>query len=162
MSRAVAFIWGSQMRFAIIAFALLALIGCAGSTQKPAPATHETAAKDALYRDLGGTEGITKVVDVFFQRLNADARINTLFRNVDHDDLKRLVIEQMCEATGGPCKYTGRSMEESHSGLNLTDADFKAFVEDLVGAMNQLNVPKANQQKLLALLSPMKPEIVGK
>jgi hemoglobin len=150
------------MKIAIVAFAVLVLSGCAGTMEKSVPATHEAAAKDALYRDLGGTEGITKVVEVFLQRINADARINTLFRNTDHNDLQRLVIEQLCEATGGPCKYSGRSMEEAHSGLNLTDADFKAFVEDLVGAMNQLKVPKGNQQKLLALLGPMKPQVVGK
>ena len=136
---------------------MLALAGCAGTASKPATAP----ARDAFYRELGGTEGITKVVDVFFRRLNADARINTLFRNVDHDDLRRLVIEQLCEATGGPCKYSGRSMEEAHSGLNLTDADFDAFVQDLKGAMSELKVPNASQQKLIGILAPMRPQIVG-
>lgn len=140
---------------------MLALLGCAGTMQRPTPPPGSVQTKDALYRELGGTEGITRVVDMFLQRLNADARINTLFRNVDHDDLRRLVIEQLCAATGGPCTYTGRSMQEAHSGLNLTDADFNAFVGDLVAAMNQLKVAKASQKKLLALLLPMKPQIVG-
>jgi hemoglobin len=126
--------------------------------EKPAAVS---AGKDALYLELGGTPGITSVVDAFLPRINGDARINTLFRNVDHDDLRRLVIEQLCAATGGPCTYTGRSMQEAHSGLNLTEADFKAFVDDLVAAMNQLKVPKPSQKKLLALLAPMKPQIVG-
>jgi hemoglobin len=52
-------------------------------------------------------------------------------------------------------------MEEAHSGLNLTDADFDAFVGDLVSAMDELKVPKVKQNKLLALLSPMRPQIVG-
>ena len=98
---------------------------------------------------------------IFFQRLNADARINTLFANVDHNDLRRLVIEQMCEATGGPCKYTGRSMQEAHSGLNLTNKDFDNFVGDLVAALDDAKVPKPTQKKLLALLSPMRPQVVG-
>jgi hemoglobin len=143
----------------IVAFALLVLFGCAGTMkEKPASAP---ATKDALYRELGGTPGITSVVDAFLPRINGDARINTLFRNVDHDDLRHLVIEQLCAATGGPCTYTGRSMEEAHSGLNLTNADFNAFVDDLIAAMNQLKVPKPSQKKLLALLAPMKPQIVG-
>jgi hemoglobin len=143
----------------IAALALLALFGCAGTMhEKPNAAP---AGKDALYLELGGTPGITSVVDAFLPRINGDARINTLFRNVDHDDLRRLVIEQLCAATGGPCTYTGRSMQEAHSGLNLTEADFKAFVDDLVAAMNQLKVPKPSQKKLLALLAPMKPQIVG-
>jgi hemoglobin len=145
---------GDNMKYAVLAFALL-IVACAG----PAPQTYT--GKDALYQELGRSEGITKVVDLFFQRLNADARINTLFANVDHDDLRRLVIEQLCAASGGPCTYTGRSMEEAHSGLNLTNKDFDAFVEDLVTAMNQAKVPKATQKKLLAILGPMRPQVVG-
>ena len=145
------------MKNALLAVAMLALVACAGTTSKPtAPVP-----KDAFYRELGGTDGITAVVDVFLRRLNADARINTLFRTVDHNDLRRLVIEQLCEATGGPCKYTGRSMQEAHSGLNLTNADFDAFVEDLKAAMNELKVPQASQKKLIGMLAPMKPQVVG-
>src|SRR4029077_5920667 len=148
---------GNIMKNALLAVAMLALAACAMTASKPAAPP----AKDAFYRELGGSEGITKVVDAFFVHLNADARINTLFRNVDPNDLRRLVIEQLCEATGGPCKYTGRSMEEAHSGLNLTNADFDAFVEDLVTAMNEAKVAKPTQKKLLAILGPMRPQVVG-
>ena len=76
-------------------------------------------------------------------------------------DLRRLLIEQICAATGGPCTYSGRSMEEAHSGLNLTDADFDAFVDDLVRAMNSTKVPPDLQKQLLGLLGPMRPQVVG-
>jgi len=146
------------MRFAPLAFVLIAALGCAAHPEKPAaPAPAST----SLYEQLGGTAGITKVVDLFFARLNGDARINTLFANVDHDDLRRLVIEQLCEGSGGPCKYSGRSMEEAHSGLHLTDADYSAFMGDLVAAMDEAKVPLAQQNQLIALLTPMKPQIVG-
>ncbi len=146
------------MKNMLVAFALALLSACAATTpNKPA----QPQAKDALYRELGGMEGITRVVDLSLQRINSDARINTLFAKTDHNDLRRLVIEQICEASGGPCKYTGRSMEEAHSGLNLTNKDFDAFVSDLVGAMNDAKVPNATQKKLLALLSPMRPQVVG-
>jgi len=147
------------MRLTILSFVLLTLLGCAASAQKPsAPAT---ASATTLYDELGGTAGITKVVDLFLARINNDARINTLFAKTDHNDLRRLVIEQLCAGSGGPCKYTGRSMEEAHSGLNLTNADFSAFMGDLVAAMDEAKVPLAQQNKLIALLAPMKPQIVG-
>jgi hemoglobin len=149
---------GKTMKNIMLMFVLALLTACA-ATAPNNPAHPE--AKDALYRELGGMEGITRVVDLSLQRINADARINTLFAKTDHNDLRRLVIEQICEATGGPCKYTGRSMEEAHSGLNLTNKDFDAFVGDLVGAMDDAKVPKATQKKLLALLSPMRPQVVG-
>jgi hemoglobin len=141
--------------------ALLGLGGCVGSASRGAGSDRAAATKDALYRELGGSAGITRVVDVFLARVDNDLRINLFFENTDKQDLRTLVIEQFCEATGGPCKYSGRSMEEAHSGMNLNDADFAAFVEDLVAAMNELKVPKASQDKLLALLGPMKPQVVG-
>ncbi|MDR3388585.1 MAG: group 1 truncated hemoglobin [Rudaea sp.] len=146
------------MRNLLLAFALLATLGCAGPAGKP---VQTSVTGDALYRNLGGTEGITRVVDAFLPRVNGDARINGLFLKVDHDDLRHLIIEQLCTATGGPCTYTGRSMQEAHSGLNLTNADFNAFVEDLVAAMDQVKVRKTSQRELLALLAPMRMQIVG-
>jgi hemoglobin len=137
-----------------VALIAASLIGCAGPVVRPAPPV-------ALYHELGDTPGITHVVDLFLARLNADARINTLFAHVDHADLRRLVIEQLCAATGGPCVYSGRSMEEAHSGLNLSEADFSAFMGDLVAAMDDGKVPLAQQNRLIALLTPMKPQIVG-
>ena len=150
---------------ALLVFTLLLTAGCA--TTPPAHVDHKAAAhpapaaKDALYRELGGTDGITKVVDLFLARVDNDLRINLFFEQTDHKDLRTLVIEQFCEATGGPCKYSGRSMEEAHSGMNLSDADFAAFVQDLIAAMDDLKVPKASQDKLLGLLGPMKPQVVG-
>ncbi|HEY7872621.1 MAG TPA: group 1 truncated hemoglobin [Rudaea sp.] len=144
------------MRIVFLALIAASLLGCAGSGMRAA-----VPAKDSLYRELGGSPGITHVVDLFLTRLNADARINTLFAHVDHADLRRLVIEQLCAASGGPCVYSGRSMEEAHSGLNLTEADFSAFMGDLIAAMDDGKVPLAQQNQLIALLTPMKPQIVG-
>ena len=148
---------GKTMKNIMLTLGLMLLTACAAT----APKSTQPEAKDALYRELGGMEGITRVVDLSLQRINSDARINTLFAKTDHNDLRRLVIEQICEATGGPCKYTGRSMEEAHSGLNLTNKDFDAFVGDLAGAMDDAKVPKRTQKKLLAILSPMRAQVVG-
>ena len=151
---------GHSAKHAIIAVVALALGACA-ATPAPRATPPAAAAPDALYRELGGIDAISKVVDVFLARVDNDLRINLFFENTDKKDLRRLVIEQLCAATGGPCKYTGRTMEEAHSGLNRTDADFAAFVEDLIATLNELKVPKASQDKLLGLLAPMKPQIVG-
>jgi hemoglobin len=146
----------------------LCVVLAAGCTAA-APAKHAVpqakaaagAKSDALYRALGGTEGITKVVDAALAEIHGDLRINLFFEKTDMADLRRLLIEQICAATGGPCEYTGRSMEEAHSGLNLSDADFDAFVEDLVRAMDSEKVPKDLQKQLLGLLGPMRPQVVG-
>ena len=155
----------TSMRLAISISVLLAA-GCAGSAPpKHSPAVEKSApaaAKgDALYRALGGQDGIAKVVDAALAEIHGDLRINLFFEKTDMAELRRLVIEQICEASGGPCKYSGRSMEEAHSGLNLTDADFDAFVQDLVRAMDSQKVPKDLQKQLLDVFGPMRPQVVG-
>jgi len=149
---------------ALAASVLLAACASQPATRaepKSKPPHAAAAAKDSLFVELGGMPAITAVVELFLAKVDNDLRINLFFEKTDHKDLRNLVIEQFCQATGGPCTYTGRSMEEAHSGMNLSDADFAAFVEDLIAALNELKVPKASQDKLLALLGPMKPQVVG-
>jgi hemoglobin len=117
---------------------------------------------DSLYRALGERAGIARTVDAILLRVLADARINELFTATDPAQLAPLLVDQICEAAGGPCRYTGRSMEETHTGLNITEAQFAAFVEDTVAGMNAENVPAEAQAKLLETLGAMKPQIVGK
>lgn len=155
-----------SIRLGIAICALLAA-GCAVSPpQKHSAPTAKAATApaksgDRLYRALGGEAGITAVVDAALAEIHGDLRINIFFEKTDLADLRRLLIEQICAATGGPCTYSGRSMEEAHSGLNLTDADFDAFVDDLVRAMNSKKVPADLQKQLLDLLGPMRPQVVG-
>ena len=139
--------------------AVLALAACAAPSHR---ADHAAAAPpDALYRTLGGQEGIATFVDAALKHIHGDARIASQFANTDMADLRRLLIEQICDVSGGPCKYSGRSMEEAHSGLHITDKDFDAFVEDLVAAMNEVRIAPATQKTILGVFGPMRPQVVG-
>jgi hemoglobin len=71
-----------------------------------------------------------------------------------------MLVDQVCEATGGPCTYTGRDMKETHTGMGVTKGEFESLVEDLVATLDQFNVPKPEQQELLGLLGPMQTDIV--
>lgn len=119
------------------------------------------AAKPSLYERLGGQPAIVAVVDDFVGNVAADQRINRFFANTNVPRLKRLLVEQICAGSGGPCTYTGRTMQESHKGMGVRDEHFGALVEDLVKTLNKFNVPQAEQQELLGILGPMKAQIVG-
>ena len=114
----------------------------------------------SLYERLGGKESIVAVVDEFAGRILADTRINAKFAKSDPVRLKTMLVEQLCEATGGPCKYTGRSMPASHLNMGVTTGEFNALVEDLVGALDKFNVPQAEKDELIGALAPMKAQIV--
>ena len=114
----------------------------------------------SLYERLGGKDAIAAVVDDFVARCAADGRINGKFARTDVPRLKKMLVDQVCEASGGPCTYSGRDMKETHAGMGVTSGEFDALVEDLVATLGRFDVPKAEQDELLGLLGPMKNYIV--
>jgi hemoglobin len=114
----------------------------------------------SLYERLGGLEAITAVVDSLVARCAGDDRINRKFERTDVPRLKKMLVDQVCEAVDGPCTYTGRRMRETHDGMEVTAGEFDALVEDLVATLDEFEVPKAEQEELLALLGPMRADIV--
>lgn len=130
---------------------LAGFVGCA-ETQMPS--------KPSLYQRLGGKDAITAVVDKFVGNVAADNRINKFFASTDIPKLKTHLVNQICEATGGPCKYTGRTMKATHAGMGLSDADFNALVQDLVAALDFYKVGRAEKDELLGTLGSMKGDIV--
>ena len=111
----------------------------------------------SLYDRLGGQPALVAVV----ANVAADNRINGMFAGTDIPRLKRLLVEQICAGTGGPCKYTGRDMKTAHRGMKVTDAHFNALVEDLVKTLDKFKVPAKEKGELLAILGPMRSDIVG-
>jgi hemoglobin len=118
------------------------------------------AAPKPLFERLGGLPAIKAVVEEFVARTTSDPRIKERFFNTDAENLKRLLTEFVCMATGGPCKYTGRDMASSHAGMDLVDEEFTALVENLAGALDKFKVPEKEKGELLGALGPLKPDIV--
>jgi hemoglobin len=126
------------------------------------------AGKDkSLYDRLGGKKAISAVVDEFVGRVAADTRIKGFFAKTAADpqrlaSFKKKLVDQICQASGGPCKYTGKDMKTAHQGMGISGDDFNALVEDLVGALNKFNVGEKEKNELLGALGPMKSDIVEK
>jgi hemoglobin len=114
----------------------------------------------SLYERLGGHDAITAIVESFVARCAGDERINQKFQRTDVPRLKKMLIDQVCEAAGGPCTYIGRNMREAHDGMGATGGEFDALVEDLVATLNEFSVAEAEQSQLLGLLAPMRGDIV--
>jgi hemoglobin len=126
----------------------------------PAPDKPAPAGSKSLYDRLGQLPAITAVVEEFVTRTTTDPRIKDRFFNTDATQLKKLLVEFVCMATGGPCKYTGRDMATSHAGMEVVDDEFTALVENLVGALDKFKVPEKEKGELIGALGPLKPQIV--
>jgi hemoglobin len=113
-----------------------------------------------LYERLGKGPAITAVIDDFVARCASDSRINGKFARTDIARLKAMLVEQVSSATGGKVQYTGRGMRETHDGMQVTAGEFDALVEDLVATLNQLGVAEKSQGELLAILGPLRGDIV--
>ena len=134
---------------------VLLTAGCASMSQ-------QRVANKSLYDRLGGKEAITAVVDDFVGRVAADNRINKFFAKANVPRLKSQLVNQVCEACGGPCKYTGPDMKTAHRGMGITNTAFDALVGDLIATLDKFQVGEREQKELLAALGPMKNDIVEK
>jgi hemoglobin len=138
----------------------------AAAGARPAAARGSTKQR-SLYERLGGRPGINRVVDAFIDALHSNETLNrqnpklaAAHSRVDLPDLKQKVADLICKMASGPCRYTGRSMKESHANLDITEADWAVASQDLVAVLNRLNIGRAEQEDLYALLGSTKPDIV--
>jgi hemoglobin len=121
--------------------------------------------KKTLYTRLGGYDAIAAVTDDFVGRLVADKKLSRFFVGHSEDSLKKIrmhVINQLCEAAGGPCNYTGRDMKASHKGLGITGEEWDISAKHLVDTLNKFKVGKTEQDELLAVVTSLKKDIVDK
>ncbi len=147
------------MRVPILAGGLILL----GAVQSAAA---QQAADTSLYARLGGVYAIATVVDDFIERLlvnntlNANPRINEARARVPKAGLKYQVTALVCQVTGGPCTYTGRSMKASHAHLNINEEQWQAMVTEFRATLNKFSVPAKEQGELIAIVGTTKPDIV--
>ncbi len=134
-------------------FSLIALLTACSGMQSAPP--------QSLYDRLGGKPAIQAVVDDFIGNVAADSRINSFFANTNIPRLNTMLVNQICQVSGGPCKYEGRSMKSAHAGMGVKDMHFNALVDDLVKSLNKFNVPEKEKNELLSALAAMKGDIVA-
>lgn len=152
----------------LLALPMILVSGCGGKKDAapeaaaPAAEPQAVAAPKSLYDRLGGEAAIKAVVDEFVANVAADTRINKWFANADIDRLKGNLVNQIGQASGGPQVYTGRDMKTAHAGMGIDDPAFDALVEDLVKALDKFSVPQQEKDELLAVLGPMRSDIVEK
>jgi hemoglobin len=151
-------------RLIVAAVAAMVALGCVNIAT--AQMKQKSMKQKSLYSRLGGKKAITAVVDEFVGNCAADTRINEFFADTAKypkrlAKFKRNLVDQICQASGGPCKYKGKDMKTAHKGMGITEAHFNALVEDLVKALDKFKVGETEKNELLGALGGMKGDIVG-
>jgi len=149
----------TDLRYALSGLLLcLALLAGCRTTREDV----RTIGDQSLYERLGGKDAIIAVVDDFVARVAGDDRINGFFAHANTPRLKQMLVDQICQASGGPCTYTGRNMKSAHAGMGISSADFDAMLGDLAASLDKFKVGDREKSELLGALAPLKKEIVEK
>jgi hemoglobin len=126
----------------------------------------ETPTRPSLYDRLGGVYNIAPVVDnlidhvVIDPRLNANPRVDEAHHRVSAAGFKYFVTEMLCEAAGGPQRYSGRPMGDSHRHLMITEEEWLAFMDDLQQTLDKFGVPQPEQDEIKAIVASTQEAIV--
>ena len=129
---------------------LLLVVG----TSQAAPAT--------LYERLGGEKAVVKFVDETINLTANDPKTKRSFDKINLVNLKKKIVEHICELTDGPCKYSGDPMKLVHKGMDITEGEFYGMVEHLRIALDRAGTDEGAKNELLRILAPMKRDIVTK
>jgi hemoglobin len=122
--------------------------------------------KPSLYDRLGGLYNIATVVDDLIDRvmadprLNANPRVDEAHHRVSPAGFKYYVTELVCQTSGGPQQYSGRSMGDSHRHLMITDQEWDAFMDDFRRTLDKFDVPQPEQEELRTIVEGTKESIV--
>jgi hemoglobin len=146
-------------RLCLIFAAVVPMLTVSAWAQDPA------AKPKTLYERLGGYDMIAKIVDDFGPKLGKDPKIAPLLAGVSMEHRKRnrqLIVDQLCEATGGPCFYIGRTMLSSHQGLAITEDHFKQAGVLMVETLDKFKVGEPERSEFLGIIEKLRPDIVEK
>lgn len=146
-------------------FLTLVILALAPTWAAPDAPAQQQPAEKSLYERLGGYNAVAAVVDDFIARLASDPQLQKFLVGLSTDSKKRLrqhVLDQFCQATGGPCLYTGRDMKTSHAGLGITEKEWDAGAKHLVAALDKFKVPEREKSEVVAFVQSLKKDIVEK
>lgn len=115
----------------------------------------------SIYQRLGGADGIARIVDDFVAAHLKNPIVKTRFENVkDLDHAKKMAREFFSAGAGGPVTYTGKDMLTAHKGMNISEQEYMATMDDIVGAMNKHKIDEGTRNDVIAILYSLKGNII--
>lgn len=153
------------MKYYLMSMLMLLMSGCgllSNTTIDPAPQQVALQQENSyqLYYDIGGNDGIERITDAFIKQIARDPDILPYFAKSSVSHFKQGFISHLCATVKGPCEYSGDSMIDIHTGMNINEKDFNRTVELLIAAMEDADVSYRDQNRILKALAPLRVEII--
>lgn len=137
----------------LVSIFILMLVGC--------QSLPNSVSSSSLYDDLGGQSGVEKIVDQLIIETSVNPLIAPHFKESNMKRFRTILVEHLCHLSGGNCTYTGDTMVDVHTGMNIKQSEFNALVEDLITAMETVGIATRAQNRLLAILARLRSEIIN-
>lgn len=114
-----------------------------------------------IYEAIGGQPAILAAVDLFYHRVLADPLLAPYFAATPLPRLKGHQAAFLAQALHGPARYPGRSMQEAHAGLGITDEAFDRVAEHLAQTLTSLGVGSDQVEMVLNTIASLRAAIVA-
>lgn len=128
-------------------------------TTEETPMSEET--PKSVYDRIGGTAAVEAAVDIFYRKVLSDDRISHFFDTIDMESQHAKQKAFMTMAFGGPNNYSGKDMRAAHKHMSLTEEHFNAVAENLVGTLQELEVPQAEIDEIVAVCLSVKDDVLN-
>ena len=165
LSKTIPFFGENEMKLRSIIFVIACVLLVQPMIFAQGSAADHPVQSATLYQRLGGYDALAAVTDDFIGRLATDPQLGRFFTGFSNDSKVRIrqhVVDFLCVATGGPCKYTGRDLKTSHTGLNITESDWNLTVRHLTATLDKFKVPEKEKNEVLQAIGSQKGDIVGR
>lgn len=115
-----------------------------------------------LYERIGGEAAVDTAVDIFYEKVIADPRINAFFENLDMVAQARKQKAFLTMAFGGPHNYSGLDMRRGHAHLALNEEHFQAVVENLGSTLQELGVSTDDIAEVVKIADSVKDDVLNR
>lgn len=119
-------------------------------------------AEKSLYDRIGGEAKAREIVSDIWDNHAKNPIVKDRFAKSNPDYVKQRVFEIFAAATGATdVEYTGMDMKTAHTGMNISEMEFNAVVDDVLAACESNGVAQQELNEVLAILWSVRKQIVN-
>lgn len=115
-----------------------------------------------LYERLGGHDVIAAIVNDLVDAHVRNPIIGTRYINVDLEKTKKKATEFMCMGAGGPEEYTGEGLVKVHQGMNVSERELVAAMDDLADVLEKHEVGDRENDEIVGIFMKLKNDVLHK